>query len=173
MSERQSYESRMADLKLKRFASHWQSTHGQTVGCESSEPRSTENNSTSPGKTENAQRSALSVFKGLRVGQAGMIWGSDGTLLGKVQDDGLANPEELEGYPLTEKGEILDEDGQKIGQARVHETLAGTRFRNARDHKFYKMKPDEEGQYHCPYAGLEMCSYRPQMLKSIFELVIS
>ncbi|CAD6590447.1 MAG: hypothetical protein ASARMPREDX12_004369 [Alectoria sarmentosa] len=98
-----------------------------------------------------------------------MIWGSDGTLLGKVQDDGLANPEELEGYPLNEKGEVLDEDGQKIGQARVHETLAGTRFRNARDHKFYKMKPDEDGRYHCPYAGLEMCSYRPQMLKSTFD----
>lgn len=173
MSERQSYESRMAELKLKRFASHWQPTHGQFADRETGEPHSTDNDFISPGKPENTQRSALSIFKGLRVGQAGLIWGYDGTLLGKVQDDGLADPEELEGCPLNEKGEVLDEDGHKIGQALVHPTFAGTRFRNTREHSFYKMEPDENGRYHCPYAALEMCWYRPQKLKSNFESVIS
>ena len=173
MSERQSYESRMADLKLKRFASHWQSIHGQVADRDTGEPHSTDSDSISSGKPEITQRSALSVFKGLRVGQAGMIWGHDGTLLGEVQDDSLADPEELQGYLLNEKGEVLDEDGHKIGQAVVHETFAGTRFRNTREHSFYKMKPDEIGRYHCPYATLEGCWYKPQELKSHFESVIS
>lgn len=169
MSERQSYESRLADLKLKRFASHWQSNLGQVADCDNGEPHSRGNDSVSPGKSENTQRSALSVFKGLRVGRAGMIWGYDGMLLGKVKDDSLADLEELEGCPLNEKGEVLDEDGHKIGQAIVHETFAGTRLKNTREHTFYKMRPDENGRYHCPYAALEVCWYRPQKLKSNFD----
>lgn len=173
MSGPRSYESRMADLKLKRFASRWQSTLGQAANHDIGEPHGTDNDSTSPAKTEDTQLSTMSVFKGLKVGQAGMIWGSDGTLLGKVQDDSLASPEKLEGYPLNEKGEVLDEDGHKIGQALVHATFAGTRFRSAREHSFYRMKPDEDGWYHCPYAALDVCWYRPQKLKSSFESVMS
>lgn len=159
----------MADLKLKYFASHGQSPHSQAADCDNGELHSTNNDFISPNKPENTQRSALSVSKGLRVGQAGMIWEHDGTLLGKVQHYSPTNPEELEGYPLNEKGEVLDDDGQKIGQALAHETFAGTRFRSARKHSFYKIKPDESGQYHCPYAALEVCLYRPQKLKSNFE----
>lgn len=170
MSERQSYESRMADLKLKRFASHWQSVRGQAATLDDCEPHHTDDDSNiNPGKMDETQRSAMSVFKGLRIGQGGMIWGSDGALLGKVQDDSLANPEELEGYPLNEKGEVFDEDGEKIGQALAYEVLTGTRSRSARDHTFYSLKPDGNGRYHCPYAALGVCGYKPQELKSNFE----
>ena len=173
MSQRQSYESRIADLKLKRSASHWVSPDGQPVNFDNGEPHSTDNDSLSPDKAENTRRSAMNVFKDLKVGQAGLIWGSDGTLLGKVQDDGLADPEELEGYTLNEKGEILDEDGLKIGQALAHATYTDTRVRGSREHSFYQIKPDQHGWYHCPFAALEVCWYRPQKSKSNFELVIS
>lgn len=172
MSEHQSYESRLADLKLNGFASHWQSPLGQIANPDNGEPQSTDNDSVLSGKVENTQLSTMSVFKGLRVGLAGMIWGSDGTLLGKVQDDGLIHPEELEGYPLNEKGEVLEEDGQKVGQALVYESVAGTRFRSAREHFVYKMNPDEHGWYHCPYVALDLCWYKPQKSRPIFESVI-
>ena len=173
MSERQSYESRMADLKLKRFASHRQSTHEQDAVHDDGEPRRADIHSISPGKPEKKDLLAKNVFNGLKVGQAGMIWGPDGILLGKVQDDSLADPEELEGCPLNERGEVIDENGQKIGQARVHEVFVGTKPTSAREHSFYKMKPDENGCYHCPYTALGVCWYRPQKLKSNFESVIS
>lgn len=172
MSEHQSYEPRIADLKLKRFASRWQSTLGQAANPDNGEPDSTDNDSISQGKTEDTQPSAMSAFKGLRVGQAGMIWGSDGKLLGKIQDNNLVDPEELEGYPLNEKGEVLTENGRKIGQALVYDTFAGTRLRNAREHSFYKTKPDENGWYYCPYTALDLCWHKPHTSKSNFESVI-
>lgn len=172
MSEHQSYESRLADLKLNGFDSQWQSALEQIANPDNGEPQSTDNDSVLSGKTENTQPSTMSVFKGLRVGQAGMIWGSDGTLLGKIQDDSLADPEELEGYPLNEKGEVLDEDGRKIGQALVYESFTGTRFRIAREHSYYKAKPDKNGWYHCPYTALGLCWYKPQKSKPNFESVI-
>ena len=172
MSERQSYVSRMADLKLKRFASHWQPTPGRAADRDSGEPQSSNNPSINSSNMEDPRRSGLSMFNGLKVGQAGMIWGPDGMLLGRVQDDGLASPEELEGYPLNERGEVLDEDGRKVAQALVHEIFADTRPRGAREHSFYKIRADENGRYHCPYATLEICGYRPQKLKSNFESVM-
>ena len=162
----------MADLKLKRSASHGQSTPGQAADCHSGEPQSSDNYSINSSRMENSRRSGLSMFNGLKVGQAGMIWGPDGMLLGRVQDDGLASPEELEGYPLNDRGEVLDEDGRKVAQALVHEIFADTRRRGAREHSFYKIRPDENGRYHCPYAALEVCGYRPQKLKSSFESVM-
>ena len=165
MSGRQCYESRIADLKPK---SRWQSAHH-----DNREPDSTDNDSVSPDRAANPLPSAMNVFKNLEVGHAGLIWGSDGTLLGKVRDDGLVNPAELEGYPVNEKGEVLDEDGFKIGQAVSHETYADTRVTGLREHSLYKTKPDQDGWYHCPYAVLELCGYRPQKLKSNFEFVIS
>lgn len=170
MSERQSYESRIADLKLKRFASHWQSSHGQTANPLNGEPRATDNDTRNLGNSENTQLFAKNVSKGLKVGQAGMIWGSDGTLLGKVQDDSLANPKDLEGYLVNDKGEVVDEYGQIIGQVQVYEKFAGTRFKNT--HSFYKIRPDEEGWYHCPYAASDVCWYKPQESKPQFESVI-
>ena len=172
MSERQSYESRIADSKLKRFASHWQPTPGRAADRDSGEPQSSDNHSINLSKMEDPRRSGLSMFNGLKVGQAGMIWGPDGMLIGRVQDDGLTSPEELEGYPLNERGEVLDEDGRKVAQALVHEIFADTRPRGAREHSFYKIRPDENGRYHCPYATLEVCGYRPQKLKSSFQSVM-
>ena len=151
MSERQSHETRTADLKLKRFASRWQSTLEEDASHDDREPRSADTNPISPEKMEKTQLSAMSIFNGLKVGQAGMIWGPEGTLLGKVQDDSLTNPEELEGYPLNDKGEVLDEDGKKIGQALRYETFGDTRFASAREHSFYKIKPDYNGWYHVSY----------------------
>ena len=172
MSEYQSYESRLADLKLNGFASHWQSALGQIANPEHGEPQSTDNDSVLSGTMGNKQPSTMSVFKGLRVGRAGMIWGSDGTLLGKVQDGGPCDPEELEGYRLNEKGEVFGEDGEMVGQARVYESLAGTGFRSAREHFFYKTNPDKSGSYHCPYVALDLCWYKPQKSKPNFESVI-
>ena len=172
MSEHQSYESRLADLKLNGFASHWQSALGQIANPDNGEPQSTDNDSVLSGKIETTQPSTMSVFKGLRVGLAGMIWGSDGTLLGKVRDDGPSEPEELEGYLLNEKGEVLDEDGENVGQAVVYESVAGTGFRSAREHFFYKTNPDKYGWYNCPYVAWDLCWYKPQKSKPNFESVI-
>lgn len=165
----------MADLKLNRFASRWQSSLGHIANPDNRKPQNEDDNdddsSMISGKTEYSKPSTMSVWKGLRVGQAGMIWGSDGILLGKIQDDSLADLEELEGSLLNEKGEVLDEDGHKIGQALVYEAFGATRLRNARKHSFYKMKPDKNGWYHCPYTTLELCWHEPQKLKSNFESV--
>ena len=162
----------MADVKLKRFASHWQSTPRRATDRDSGENQSSDNQSINSNMMETPRRSGVGMFNGLKVGQAGMIWGRDGMLLGRVQDDGLASPEELEGYPLNERGEVLDKDGRKVAQALVHEIFADTRPRGAREHSFYKIRPDENGRYHCPYATLEVCGYRPQKLKSTFESVM-
>ena len=169
MSENPSYESRIADLKLKRFVSHCQTTYGQPAKHDNREPRSTDYDSVSPDQTETTQRSAINALKGLKVDRAGWVWGSNGTLCSGVQDDSLAHPEEAEGYPLNQKVEILDEDGQEIGQALAHEISAGTRLRSARVHPFYKLKPDGNGLYHCPYTSLEDCWYRPEKFKSKFQ----
>ena len=171
MTDLQSYESRIADLdlNLKPFPSRHQSTHEHPANRDHGESCTTDNGSVSPGHTEKTQRSAMNVLKGLKVDQAGMIWGSNGTLLGKVLDDGLAVPEELEDYPANEQGEILDEDGQKMGQPLAHETSPSKSFKSAREHPFYNVRPDKNGQYHCPYTASEDCWYRPQKLKFKFE----
>lgn len=166
MSEYPSYESRMADLKLKRFVSHCQTTHGQ---ANDHEHCSTDYDSASPDSTENTHRSIMNALKGLKVDQAGIIWGPNGTLRSRVVDDSPAHPEEVEEYPLDGKAEVLDEDGQKTGHALAHETSAATRVMSTREHPFYKLRPDGNGQYHCPYTSLEDCWYRPEKLKNKFQ----
>lgn len=166
MSEYPSYESSMADLKLKRFVSHCQTTHGQAN--DDHEHCSTDYDSASPDPTESTQRSNMNALKGLKVDQPGMIWRPNGTLRGRVVDDSPAHPE-VEGYPLDEKVEVLDEDGQKTGHALAHEISAATRFMSTREHPFYKLRPDGNGQYHCPYTSLEDCWHRPEKLKYKFQ----
>ena len=174
MSERQSFESRIADLnQLKRFVSHYQPINGQAPNGEHDEPRSTDNDSVSQDHTENTQRSDMSSLNGLKDDQAGMIWGPNGTLVGRVEDHGLAKPEELLDHPLNEKAEVLDETGQNIGQALAHEMSVRTNFRSARGDPLYKAKPDANGRYHCPYDDSEGCWYTPQKLKFKFEQVKS
>ena len=166
MNECPSYESRIADLKLNGFVSHHQPTQGQADSRDNRGPRSTDNDSVSPSETEITQPSAVNVLKDPKLDQAGMICG---TMLGRVQDDSVAHPAELEDYRHYKKVEVLDEDGQKIGQAPAYENSAGTLFRSVREHPFYKLKPDENGKYRCPYTSLEDCWYRPQKSKSKFE----
>ena len=169
MSDLQSYESTIDDPKLKSFVSHYQPIHGQATGRDNGEPCSAEDDPLSPSRSGNAQHSATSALKGLRVDQAGMIWGSNGKLLGKILDDSLADPEESEDDPFSEKGDFLDENGEKIGQALTPETSQGTRYNSVREHPFYKLSPDDYGLYHCPYTAFEACRYSPQKWKSKFE----
>ena len=169
MSDLPSYESRIDDPKHKSFVSRYPPKLGQAVNRDNGEPCGAENGPLNPGQTGNTQHSASSALRGLRVDQAGMIWGPNGTLLGKILDDSLADPEEPQDYPLSEKGEFFDEDGEKIGQALTPETSPSTRHITVREHPFYKMSPDEYGQYRCPYTALEACRYSPQKWKSEFE----
>ena len=169
MSEYPSYESMVADPKLDRFVSHHQPNHEQTLGRDSCVPCSADNDSVSSGRTEHSEPSAMNDLKGLIHDQAGMEWASNLTLRSRAQDDSLQHPEELQGYPLSEKVEVLNEDGQIIGQALTHETSPGKTVQIAPEHPFYKLKPDRNGQYHCPYNSLEDCWYRPQKLKSKFQ----
>ena len=169
MSEYPSYQSRIADLKLKRFACHYQPAHGQAASRDNDQPGSTGNNPVSSGRENDTQPSAMNDLKGLYHDQAGMEWGSNPTLCGTTQDDSPAHPEKLEGYPLNKKVEVLDEDGQQIGRALAHETFLDPTSRIAREHPFYKLKPDGNGQYHCPYTSLEECWYRPQKMRSKFQ----
>ena len=172
MSEHPSYQSRIADLKLRRFASHYQPAHGQAASPDNDQPGSTDNNPVSSGREKDTQPSAMNDLKGLFHDQAGMEWASSPTLCGRTQDDSPAHPEKPEGYPFDKEIKVLDEDGQEIGRALAHfahETFPDPTSIIAREHPFYKLKPDANGQYHCPYTSLEECWYRPQKLRSKFQ----
>jgi hypothetical protein len=58
----------------------------------------------------------LSVLKGLKVGEGGVILGEDGEPLGQLEE---GDPEDLVGQEIGDNGEILDEDGDVIGVATV------------------------------------------------------
>ena len=169
MSEYPSYQSRMADLKPKHFACNYQPAHGQAASHDNDQPGSTDNSPVSSGREKDTQPSAMNDFKDIFHDQAGMEWGSNPTLCGGVQDVSPVHPEKLEGYPPNEKVEVVDEDGQQIGRALAHETFLDPTSRTVREHPFYKLKPDGNGQYHCPYTSLEECWYRPQKLRSKFQ----
>ena len=111
----------------------------------------------------------MNDLKDLNVDQAWMKWAPNPAVRARVHDDSLAHPEDPEACPLIEKVEVLEEIEHKIGQALTHETSSGTKFSVVREHPFYKLKPDGNGQYHCPYTSLEDCWYRPQKLKSKFQ----
>lgn len=166
MSEIPSYESSLEDLKLKRFVSHCQTTH---VQANDHEHCNTDYRSASPDQTETTQRSNMNALKGLKVDQTGIIWGPNGTLRGRVVEDSPAHPQKVEGYPLDGKVEVHDEDGQKTRHALAHETSAATNFMSMREHPFYKLRPDGNGQYHCPYTSSEGCWYRPEKFKYKFQ----
>ena len=38
----------------------------------------------------------------------------------------------------------------------------------AREHKLYQIGPQDDGLYHCPFAGKE-CSHKPEKLKCNYE----
>ena len=158
-----SYEPMIGDPDLKHSVPNYHPSLGQATNCDNGQPCNTDNDSVSPRETANTQHSAMSALK---VDQAGMIWGSNGTLLGKIQDDGFVNPEV---HPPNGQDGVLNQEGQKTGQAFAHETIPCTSLGNAREHPFYKLNPDENGQYHCPYGAIEHCWYMPQKLKSKFE----
>ena len=169
MSEYPSYQSRIADLKLKRFACHYQPALGQAANRDNDQPGSTDNDPVSSGREKDTQPSAMNDLKGLFHHPVGMEWGSNPTLCGASQDDSPADPEKLEGYPLNKKVEVLDADGQQIGQALAHETFLDPASGIASEHPFYKLKPDGNGHYHCPYTSSAECWYRPQKLRSKFQ----
>ena len=169
MSEYPSYQSRISDLKLKRFACHYQPAHGQAANHDNDQPGSTDNNPVSSNPEKDTQPSAMNDLKGLFNHHGGMEWGSNPTLCGGSQDDSPAHPEKPEGYLLNQKVEVLDADGPQIGPALVHETFLDPASAIAREHLFYKLKPDGNGHYHCPYTSLEECWYRPQKLRSKFQ----
>ena len=39
----------------------------------------------------------------------------------------------------------------------------------AREHPLYQIGPKEDGLYHCPFAGSEDCSHKPEKLKCNYE----
>lgn len=39
----------------------------------------------------------------------------------------------------------------------------------AREHPLYQVGPKEDGLYHCPFAGSEDCSHKPEKLKCNYE----
>lgn len=39
----------------------------------------------------------------------------------------------------------------------------------AREHPLYHVGPKEDGLYHCPFAGSEECSHKPEKLKCNYE----
>ncbi|KAL9046682.1 MAG: hypothetical protein Q9214_000542 [Letrouitia sp. 1 TL-2023] len=41
---------------------------------------------------------------------------------------------------------------------------------NAREHPLYQVSPKEDGLYHCPFAGKEDCSHKPEKLKCNYEV---
>ncbi|KAL8709562.1 MAG: hypothetical protein Q9220_005654 [cf. Caloplaca sp. 1 TL-2023] len=40
---------------------------------------------------------------------------------------------------------------------------------NAREHPLYQVGPKEDGLYHCPFAGSEECSHKPEKLKCNYD----
>ena len=169
MSETKTLESEIADLECKRSASHHPLDRAQVADPDIAQPCNTDSHAVCPGPAEDAQPSAMSAPKGLKIDQKGMVWGPNGSLLGRVQDDGLAKLQEPEALHFDERKETSGEDRQKKGQALTLDTSQATRFKNVREHPFYKVRPDKNGRYYCPYSASEECWYRPQKLKFMFE----
>ena len=72
----------------------------------------------------------LSALEGLEVGESGNIKNAEGAVLGKVTE---GNPEDLAGYPLNNKGEIVDEDGDAIGRVQAVQQEAADEAKKATD----------------------------------------
>ncbi|KAK5131398.1 hypothetical protein LTR08_000934 [Meristemomyces frigidus] len=63
----------------------------------------------------------LAIMDGLTCQIDGLIYDSDGNTVGKVVD---GNPEELQNATLNDQGEFIDEDGNVVGHAQIHQDAA-------------------------------------------------
>ncbi|TKA83837.1 hypothetical protein B0A55_00134 [Friedmanniomyces simplex] len=63
----------------------------------------------------------LSILNGLKCQVDGLIYDSDGNTVGKVVE---GDPEELQNATLNEQGEFIDEEGNVVGRAEIHEDAA-------------------------------------------------
>ncbi|OQN95601.1 hypothetical protein B0A48_18306 [Cryoendolithus antarcticus] len=63
----------------------------------------------------------LSILEGLTCQVDGLIYDSEGNTVGKVVD---GDPEELQNATLNDQGEFIDEEGNVVGHADIHEEAA-------------------------------------------------
>ena len=61
---------------------------------------------------------SLSILEGLTCQIDGLIYDSDGNTVGKVVD---GDPEELQNATLNDQGEFINDDGEVVGHAAIHE----------------------------------------------------
>jgi hypothetical protein len=69
-----------------------------------------------------AKLPGLNILEGLTVGPDGLIYNEDGDTVGQLTE---GDPHELQGKTFNAEGEILDDEGNVIGRAKVHEDAAG------------------------------------------------
>jgi hypothetical protein len=65
-----------------------------------------------------AQLPGLEILEGLTVGPDGLIYNEDGDTVGQLTE---GDPHELQGKTFNANGEILDDEGNVIGRAKIHE----------------------------------------------------
>lgn len=70
---------------------------------------------------EDAGLPALSILEGLTCQVDGLIYDSEGNTVGKVVD---GDPSELQNATLNDQGEFIDDDGNVVGHADIHEEAA-------------------------------------------------
>ncbi|KAK1072808.1 hypothetical protein LTR74_002323 [Friedmanniomyces endolithicus] len=63
----------------------------------------------------------LSILEGLKCQVDGLIYDDDGNTVGMVME---GDPEELQNAVLNDKGEFIDEEGNVVGRAKIHEDAA-------------------------------------------------
>ncbi|KAK2810169.1 hypothetical protein FQN50_003139 [Emmonsiellopsis sp. PD_5] len=72
------------------------------------------------GDTASGANDALQInlrgLEGLEVGEGGEIKNDSGEVLARIVE---GDPEDLVGYPLNNRGEVVDEDGDAIGRAEI------------------------------------------------------
>ena len=73
------------------------------------------------GAEDGLQLPGLDILDGLTCGVDGLIYDSEGNTVGQVTD---GDPEELQNATLNDQGEFVDEDGNVVGHAQVHEDAA-------------------------------------------------
>ncbi|KAL1311618.1 hypothetical protein AAFC00_001729 [Neodothiora populina] len=67
------------------------------------------------------QLPGLDILKGLTCDPTGLIYNDDGDTVGQVVD---GDPQELMNATLNENGEFIDDDGNVVGHAQIHEDAA-------------------------------------------------
>lgn len=71
---------------------------------------------------DEVQLPGLHILNGLTCDPTGTIFNDDGDAIGQVTD---GDPQELMNATLNEDGEFIDDDGNVVGHAKVHEEAAG------------------------------------------------